>query len=191
MLSPLLKTALLIPAFTALSACGTANFSGQSQAATAVTVPVLATGTDYYAEIGQQFSNEISGGITLSSIEILAQATWSGANALQFELRIALQGVAGNNATNITGLTPPSGWANGTGVFNQNLTGSSKVNNLTSANLVSLLNSLQAQSNFWIDIRVRSSGVDLSQNLVINSVQASAQGSKSLGALSPLLNLLY
>ena len=174
-----------------LFGCGKADFSGHSDPSPTVSVPILVTGVDTYAEIGQQFSNTLTGQIDLTNINVIGQTIWPGLSTLQFELRVSLVGSAAPSAISVTGNQKPAGWDSGTVVFNQTVAGGSVLTALQSANLKNALTAAIQQGTFWIDIRVNYGGVDIPKNLTLQSFQAFADGQKSLSALAPLINLTF
>lgn len=181
--------------FTFLSSvilgCGKADFSGHSDPSPTVNVPILISSTDTYAEIGQQFSNTLTGQIDLTNINIIGQTIWAGIANLQFELRISLVGSAAPSAISITGNQKPAGWDSGVVVFSQTVSGGSALTALQSANLKNALAAAIQQGTFWIDVRVNYAGVDTPKNLTLQNFQAFADGQKSLTALAPLINLTF
>ena len=174
-----------------LVGCGKADFSGHSDPSPVVTVPILLTGSDTYAEIGQQFSNTLTGQVDLTNVDVLGQTIWPGLSTLQFELRVGLTGSAAPSAISVTGSQKPSGWDSGTVVFNQTVAGGSALTALQSANLKDALTAAIQQGVFWIDIRVKYLGVDTPKNLTLQNFQAFADGQKNLNALAPLINLTF
>ncbi len=174
-----------------LSGCGKADFSGHSDPSPVVNVPIPLPSTDTYAEIGQQFSNTLTGQIDLTNVDVIGQTIWPGGSSLQFELRVGLTGSAAPNAISITGSQKPAGWDSGVVVFNQNLAGGSVLTALQSANLKDALAAAIKQGAFWIDVRVNCAFADANKNLTLQNFQAFADGQKNLNALSPLINLTF
>jgi hypothetical protein len=60
---------------------------------------------------------------------------------------------------------------------------------LLSGNLKDSARAFLTQGKFWILVRVRYSGIDLSNNLTVQNLYVHAEGEKSLNAFSPLINL--
>lgn len=174
-----------------LVACGKAQFAGSTTPSAPTDIPVLITGTDFYAEIGQEFSSAVTGDIIITNLSLLGRSKWPGISAIQFELRVALTGSAAPNAVSITGTQKPIGWDAGTVVFNQNVPGGDVLTTLQSANLKDALAPAIAQGKFWIGVRIRYAGVDIPRNITVQDFQAYAEGEKSLHALAPLINLTF
>lgn len=181
----------LVVVSTVFLSCGQADFSGHSDPSPTVTVPILITSTDTYAEMGQQFSSTLTGQIDLTNITVIGQTIWAGVANLQLELRVSLVGSAPANAISITGSQKPAGWDSGVVVFSQNVSGGSTLTALQSANLKNALAAAIQQGTFWINVRVNYPGIDTPKNLILQNFQAFADGQKSLSALSPLISLTF
>ena len=181
--------ALVLCLFVLLGACGRAQFSGRTQATTSVNVPLLLVNTDYYVEIGQQFSSELAGQVDIENVVLSGEATWSGSSNMQLEMRMSLAGTAAANEVVIRGTTAPAAWSTATVVFDQNVSGFGITNQLLSANIRDVASSALAQQKFWLIARLRSQGTDIAEVLNLSNVQAYAEGTKSLAPLSPVINL--
>lgn len=171
--------------------CGKAEFAGRTEPTAPTDIPIFLTGTDYYVEIGQEFSGEMTGDVVLTNVLMFAKALWTGSNNIQFEMRVALTGTAAPNTVVIKGTSAPSGWTSATQIFNQNVTGGSTVNEMQSGNLSDVFTDILEQKNFWILIRLRAQGADSNKTLTLRDIQAFAEGYKSLESLAPLINLTH
>ncbi len=171
-----------------LSACGKAQFSGDSDRAPTTSVPILATGTDYYIEIGQSFSEQIQGDIDLTNVQVFGNATWPGISSLQFEMRAALTGTTPSGGVTVSG-SQPAAWATATPVLSATLPANANKYQLLSGNLKDSAKPFLTNGQFWILIRVRYAGLDLSKSLTLENLYVHAEGEKSLSGFAPIINL--
>lgn len=174
-----------------LASCGKAAFSGRTAPSAPTNIPIAVANTDVFVELGQEFSEEMTGGVEIDYLQMFATAQWPGANPLEFEMRTTLSGHAGVDQIAILGNTAPDAWVTGTTVFNRSVTGSNSLTDMSSSNLNAALTPIVAQKRFWIVVRLKYAGFDLPNTLILSGVHAYAEGQKSLRAASPLLNLLY
>jgi hypothetical protein len=171
-----------------LSACGKAQFSGNSDTNPSTDVPVLSTGTDFYVEIAENFAGQISGDVDLTNVQFFGMATWPGTNSLQFELRASLTGTTAAGGAVVLASAPP-GWATAVPALSVTLPAHSTNFQLASANLRDSSSQFIAQGKFWVIARIRYAGIDLTHNLTLSNIYVHAEGEKSLHALSPLIDL--
>ena len=170
------------------TACGRAEFSGNSDKTPDVSVPVFATATDYYIEIGQNFSDQLTGEVELTNIQLFGLANWPGVSSLPLEIRASLTGTAANGATVIS-TTAPSGWSTATPVINTTLPSSSTQYQLASANIKDTAAAILRQQRYWIVMKVRYGGIDLGKTLLLTGLYVHVDGQRSLGTLAPVINL--
>lgn len=185
------KISILISLVISLHGCGQVEMAGRTESIAPTSIPLLLTGTDYYVEIGLEFSSEVAKDIKLTFGQMLATALWAGASNLGFEMRISLQGNAAPNSVVFLGNSVPADWGSATMIFNQNVTGGNVANDLQSGDLKSIMTSIIEQQRFWIFVRVRAQGADAGKSLTIRDVQAYVQGLKNLKNFSPSLNLTF
>ena len=171
-----------------LAGCGRAQFSGDSDTAPTTSAPIIATGTDYYLEIGQSFADQISGEIDLTNIQVFGTAKWPGINSLQFEMRAALTGTVASGSVAFTASQPPA-WSTAVPVLSATIPANSNQYQLLSGNLKDSARNFLTQGKYWILVRVRYAGLDLSNSLTLSDVYVHAEGEKSLQEFSPLTYL--
>jgi hypothetical protein len=177
-------------AFAFQTGCGKAFFAAKNSSSD-VTVPVVATTTNYYAEIGDEFPDQVEGDVVLTTARFSSQAKWSGSSSLEFELRLALRGDAARGETRVSA-SVPVGWSDAVQVVSATIPAGSNQYVLTGPDIAdSVAPILKQGGNFWILIRVRSTGLDVNKSLNLSKVQIQAEGYVDLKSFSPLLNLVY
>lgn len=172
----------------ALSGCGRAAFSIDTNPSPDIAVTVATTGVDFFLETGQEFSNEVAGEVQLSNITFLGSAVWPGISSLQLELRASLNGSTGVGEVAV-GLSKPVGWDSAYPVLLITVPAGSTNNQLRSENLKDVISPILRTGKFWVQGRLRYGGVDVGRTLNLKAVHVHAEGHKDLGAFSPLLNL--
>lgn len=179
----------ILAAALILSACGRAQFAGDSDVVPTTSVPVLATGTDYYVEIGERFSDQIQGDITLTNVQMFANATWPGLSSVQFEMRAALTGTTAVGSVTVGSAQPPAWTAAVPVLTTTTIPAGANKYQLLSGNLKDSARAFLTQGKFWILVRVRYAGIDLTNTLSVQDLYVHAEGEKSLNGFSPLINL--
>lgn len=173
-----------------VAGCGKANFAAKNGSSD-ITIPVVATTTDYYGEVGDEFPDQVEGDVNLTSARFTSLAKWPGSSSLQFELRLAMKGEAAVGETRVSA-SVPSGWAEATPVVSATIPANANQYSLTGSDIASAVTPILKQGGrFWILTRVRSAGLDINKSLNLSKVEVQAEGYVDLRGFSPLLNLAF